>query len=169
MDDNRVTQAYKRDLVGVETTSLYMRPGKGKTLADMPSDKLMRGMCAKSCRNVDVCTQCGALCTVGRLLLEREGKGEDIKSLRLLTCAKPEKKAVKAPSRDMRHFAQNLTDAFAASGMTQAELSERMGSKQCSVSNWLTGKTMPTLPLLYGLCKVLQVSSDKLLGLEADS
>ena len=55
------------------------------------------------------------------------------------------------------------------SGMTQAELSERMGSKQCSVSNWLTGKTMPTLPLLYGLCKVLQVSSDKLLGLEADS
>lgn len=78
MGDNRVTQAYKRDLVGVETTSLYMRPGKGKTLADMPADKLMRGMCAKSCCNVDVCR-------------------------------------------------------------------------------------------LYGLCKVLQVSSDKLLGLEADS
>lgn len=73
--DRKDLLAYKRDLVGVRTESVYMRTRKNQSLEDLPDDKLRRGMCPRSCGRLDVCHGCGAPCTVGRILMGREARG----------------------------------------------------------------------------------------------
>ena len=54
---------------GMKTYGMYVT-GK-KTMADMDDTYLRRNLCAKAGGNVCVCASCPAVCTVGKLLLER--------------------------------------------------------------------------------------------------
>lgn len=179
--DNKTYLAYKRDLKGVGTPGLYMHPGKGKTMAHLDSDKLRRGMCQKSGGRLEVCHSCGAPCTAGRLLMEREAEGEEIAEV--CESVMPEAPRIDPPQaekprrarierqvvkRGMEDFAPRLKAAFECSGMTQVALAKALGSKQGVVSSWLNGTHTPSLPIMADLCRVLRVSADHLLGLEVD-
>ena len=54
---------------GMKTYGMYVT-GK-KTMADRADTYLRRNLCAKAGGNVCVCASCPAVCTVGKLLLER--------------------------------------------------------------------------------------------------
>lgn len=179
--DNKTYLAYKRDLKGVGTPGLYMRSGKGKTMADLDSDKLRRGMCQKSGGRLEACHGCGAPCTAGRLLMEREAEGEvmaDMCKIVMPEAPKPEPTKAEKPKRarierqvvkrGLTGFAPRLKEAFGRSGMTQVELARELGSKQGNVARWLNGAHTPSLPIMADMCKVLNVSADWLLGLEVD-
>ena len=49
-------------------------------------------------------------------------------------------------------------------GLTQQDISNKLGVTDRSVSNWERGKNMPDLSLFYPLCKILDVSINELLN-----
>ena len=49
---------------------------------------------------------------------------------------------------------------------TQKELAEKLHIDPANITNWKTGKNIPSLQTLYELCILLNVSSDYLLGLD---
>ena len=59
---------------------------------------------------------------------------------------------------------ENLRRLREAAGLTQVELSERVGVKQGSLSAWERGEAMPSVSNLLRLCAVLNTSADELLG-----
>lgn len=62
-------------------------------------------------------------------------------------------------------FTKRFNEILKSSGKTQVEIASALNiSKQC-VNDYKTGKSYPSLQTLYYLCKVLDVSSDYLLGL----
>lgn len=62
-------------------------------------------------------------------------------------------------------FQERFVDVLRHSEIKQTELAEKIGvSKQC-VSDYKSGKSVPSLETLYLICKVLDVSADYLLGL----
>lgn len=54
-------------------------------------------------------------------------------------------------------------------GLTQKYIAISLGVKAPSVSNWEKGHTAPTLDNIISLAKILHVSTDELLGIEAYS
>lgn len=48
--------------------------------------------------------------------------------------------------------------------LSQAELAEALGVTQGAVSQWETGLTMPTLPMLAKIAEVLHCTTDALLS-----
>ena len=50
--------------------------------------------------------------------------------------------------------------------MTQEELASRLGVTSQAVSKWECGTGMPDVGLLPGICSVLKVSGNELLGTE---
>jgi len=54
-------------------------------------------------------------------------------------------------------------------GMTQAELSRRLGITRSSVNGWEMGLALPSTALLVELAKTFHVSTDYLLGLESET
>ena len=52
-----------------------------------------------------------------------------------------------------------------ALGMTQRQLAERLSVSDKTVSKWECGATMPDLALIVPLARLLQVSTDTLLGM----
>lgn len=53
--------------------------------------------------------------------------------------------------------------------LTQAQLAERLGLTKSAISQWEGDRTLPELPYLVGVCKVLHASSDYILfGREPD-
>lgn len=64
-------------------------------------------------------------------------------------------------------FTLRFREAIKTSGITQAELANRVKiSKQC-ISDFKSGKSFPSIQTLRLLCKYLDVSADYLLGLES--
>ena len=62
-------------------------------------------------------------------------------------------------------FTKRFNEILKQCGKTQVEIAKALNvSKQC-VNDYKTGKSMPSLETLYALCKLLDVSSDYLLGL----
>lgn len=57
------------------TPELYVRGGKDNQLETLPDMMLRRGMCPRSGGNLSVCRKCGAPCSFGRILMEREDNG----------------------------------------------------------------------------------------------
>lgn len=62
---------------------------------------------------------------------------------------------------------ENLRRLREAAGLTQIELSEKIGVKQGSYSAWERGEAMPSVANLLRLCAVLDTSADVLLGRKA--
>lgn len=61
---------------------------------------------------------------------------------------------------------QRLAEAIRQSGMTQSEIAKRLGIKHQQISCYIKGQKMPALDTFANLCKVLDVSSDDILGLK---
>lgn len=51
-----------------------------------------------------------------------------------------------------------------AAGLTQRELSSKLGVAQASVANWERGVTAPTVANLLAMSQILDCSTDALLG-----
>lgn len=56
-----------------------------------------------------------------------------------------------------------------AAGMKQYELAARMGVSAASVSAWETGQAYPSAENLMKLAKILDCTTDALLGISRDS
>lgn len=59
-----------------------------------------------------------------------------------------------------------LVEAIEMSDLTGKEIGRRIGRRQQTVSKYVTGEAMPSLPVFAELCKVLDVSADYILGLK---
>lgn len=60
---------------------------------------------------------------------------------------------------------KRLVREIKESNMTQAELAEKIGVKQPTIAQYLSGRAMPALDTFANLCKVLGVPSDYILGI----
>lgn len=60
-------------------------------------------------------------------------------------------------------IAENLTVLRKSSGLTQAQLAERLGYSDKAVSRWEKGDTLPDINVLYDLCDFYGVHMDNLL------
>ncbi len=62
-------------------------------------------------------------------------------------------------------FTERFNEILKISGKTQVEIAKAIHvTKQC-VTDYKTGKSVPSIETLYLLCKFLEVSADYLLGL----
>ena len=62
-------------------------------------------------------------------------------------------------------FSERLIEELNSCGLTQKELAKKLNIDNANISNWKTGRNLPSLELFYELCKILDVSADYLLGL----
>ena len=64
-------------------------------------------------------------------------------------------------------FTKRFNEILKTSGKTQADIARAVNvAKQC-ITDYKTGKSVPSLETLYALCKYLEVSADYLLCLDA--
>lgn len=66
----------------------------------------------------------------------------------------------------MEEFSKRLRETIKNSGLTQSELAKMINMSQGVVNNYCTGKREPSLIVLKEICRVLNESSDYLLGLK---
>lgn len=66
----------------------------------------------------------------------------------------------------MERMGERIKELRQQEHLTQAQLAERLGVTQDSISLWETGKRIPDTQYLPALCRIFQVSADYLLGLE---
>ena len=59
---------------------------------------------------------------------------------------------------------QNLKEAIKNSGFTQTLLAQRLGIRQQTVQQYLSGKALPALDTFANLCVVLDVDPADILG-----
>lgn len=60
-------------------------------------------------------------------------------------------------------FPKRLKEVWLASGMTQSEVSRRIGYERRAISTWMNGDYVPNVLALARLCKLFHVSADYLL------
>lgn len=60
---------------------------------------------------------------------------------------------------------ERIAEAIRQSGMTQTEIACKVGIKQPTIGQYLSGRAMPSLETFANLCKVLDVSADDILGI----
>ena len=65
----------------------------------------------------------------------------------------------------MELFTTRLKEARQEKGWTQKQLAEAINTTDDSIFSWEKGRSQPSIELLRKLCKVLDVSSDYLIGL----
>lgn len=66
-------------------------------------------------------------------------------------------------------FTEELKSAREKVGMTQKEIAEILGIDKSTYSGYESGKRSPDVPRIKELAKILNVSADKLLGIEKES
>ena len=62
-------------------------------------------------------------------------------------------------------FKERVAEAIKFSGYTQKQIAEMLGISEGNITNWKRGENLPSVDILYKLCKLLDTSSDYLLGL----
>ncbi len=65
-------------------------------------------------------------------------------------------------------FQERITEELNTCSLTQKEIAEILHIDPANITNWKKGKNVPSIQILYELCRLLNVSSDYLLGLEND-
>lgn len=58
---------------------------------------------------------------------------------------------------------KRLAEAIKQSGMTQTQLAQRLGIKQPTIGQYISGRAMPALDTLANLCKILDVDTNYIL------
>ena len=66
----------------------------------------------------------------------------------------------------MNKFATRLKESLKNNNLTQVALAKKIGMSQGIVNNYCTGKREPSLDALILICKVLDETSDYLLGID---
>ena len=64
----------------------------------------------------------------------------------------------------MKEFSQNLKLARLKSGKSKKDIARAVNVSIASIENWENGRSLPNLINLLKLCKILNCSSDELLG-----
>ncbi|MDE6639386.1 MAG: helix-turn-helix domain-containing protein [Acetatifactor sp.] len=67
---------------------------------------------------------------------------------------------------DTMKVAREIREARIAQNMTQMNLADAMGVSYQAVSNWERGNSMPDIGKLEELCEILDISLDRLLGVQ---
>lgn len=62
-------------------------------------------------------------------------------------------------------FSERLIEVLKTSKYSQKELAKMLNISEGNISNWKKGLNLPSVELLYKLCKLLGESADYLLGL----
>ena len=65
-----------------------------------------------------------------------------------------------------RSIGKRISNARKVAGLTQAELSEKIGISEKYLSRIECGKQVPSIAIIAGICETLCVSADKLLSLD---
>ena len=68
----------------------------------------------------------------------------------------------------LKQIQSNLATAIKNSGMTQIQIAKLLGVSQSCIAHYIKGDIMPALDTFANLCKILDESSDFILGLEND-
>ena len=63
-------------------------------------------------------------------------------------------------------FKDILKEFLTENNLTQTEFARRINVKQSQVSEWLKGKSKPGYDNLRSICENLDISADRLLGLD---
>ena len=63
-------------------------------------------------------------------------------------------------------FVEILKDIMIDFNLNQTELANKIGIKQSQVSEWLNGKSKPGYDNIKAICLALDISADRLLGLD---
>ena len=61
---------------------------------------------------------------------------------------------------------KELVVAIKQSGLSQMQIAEKLGIKQPTVSEYVTGKSMPALDTFANLCRVLDLDANEILCLK---
>ena len=63
-------------------------------------------------------------------------------------------------------FIEILKDIMIDYNLNQSQLAKKIGVKQSQVSEWLKGKSKPGYDNIKAICMSLELSADRLLGLD---
>ena len=63
-------------------------------------------------------------------------------------------------------FIEILNDIMLELNLNQTEFAKKVGVKQGQVSEWLGGKSKPGYDSIKAICLALDISADRLLGLD---
>ena len=63
-------------------------------------------------------------------------------------------------------FIDILKDIMIEFDLNQSELAKKIGLKQSQVSEWLNGKSKPGYDSIKAICIALDISADRILGLD---
>ena len=63
-------------------------------------------------------------------------------------------------------FIEILKDIMIDFNLNQTELADKIGIKQSQVSEWLKGKSKPGYDNIKAICLALDISADRILGLD---
>ena len=64
----------------------------------------------------------------------------------------------------MTSFSERLKELRKRNNLTQQELADKVGTNRVNVTKWETGRTEPTLENIVKLAKILDTTTDELLG-----
>lgn len=64
----------------------------------------------------------------------------------------------------MENFGKNLKNALIWKGITQTKLAEILSIHKTAVTEWITGRTYPTLEKFYKICLILDETPNYFLG-----
>ena len=63
-------------------------------------------------------------------------------------------------------FIDILKDIMIDFNLNQSQLADKIGLRQSQISEWLSGKSKPGYDSIKAICLALDVSADRLLGLD---
>ena len=63
-------------------------------------------------------------------------------------------------------FSERIAEAIKSSGLSQKVIAEKLNISESNITNWKNGENLPSVEVLFNLCKLLNESADYLLGLD---
>lgn len=63
----------------------------------------------------------------------------------------------------LEQIRERLAECIKQSGMTQTELAQKLGIKQPTIGQYLSGRAMPALDTLANLCRILDADANYIL------